>query len=654
MSKKKFADRQAPQESKPTSRQKKTESSNTGLKSMANWFSALVFVLPLMISREALDPAITVRYIFLGIFTLLYLAFFYLLNRNSIKSAGLTRLVFMIGAGYVAWAVLGTFVAINKPAAAYEVLRYALILTVLYMVFQLTVREESRLIQISKVLLVVSIIQSVVGIFQFYGISFTELPGANAMPYGLMANRNLFGSAQALLLPFVVYVYFAGNKTWKGLAILSASMLVISLVLSQTRSAWLAVLAMTITAFVLVLIYSPQYRKKWMVATGAFLALSFILAFIIVSTDPVGEMSASVKERAIGLTKAVSDSSESSANVNERLAIWKKTASLISDHPITGVGLSNWKLNIGNYGTEGLVWAKGNFVPDRVHNIYLQTAAEAGYPGLILFAGMWILIGILGVMMIRKTVSEERKILGILMVAGMTGFAVDGLFSFPLERIEHCLYLTLMGGIILGLYLNSNPPENVRQSALPKWMIGGLMIISLANIIMGFKKHNFEVHMNYAKAYENEKRYVDMLNEAEGGKSSWVNIDMVGISLETKTSIAHRELKDYPSAIAESEKAAQHNPNSAMVYNNLGTVYTNMNETQKAIASYEKALKLAPEFDIVLMNLAFNYHAVGNYKASLEAFKKIKKLEDPYLISLYNEVQAKAGQVPVTDTLQKQ
>ena len=169
------------------------------------------------------------------------------------------------------------------------------------------------------------------------------------------------------------------------------------------------------------------------------------------------------------------------------------------------------------------------------------------------------------------------------------------------------------------------------------------MLIVLLNIIMGFKKHKFEVHMNYAKAYENEKRYIDMLNEAEAGKSAWVNIDMVGISLESKTSIAHRELKNYPAAIAESEKALKYNPNSSMVYNNLGTVYTNMQDTRKAISSYEKALKLAPEFDIVLMNLAVNYYNVGNYSASLDAFKRLKRIDDPFLVNLYREVQAKAA-----------
>ncbi len=317
------------------------------------------------------------------------------------------------------------------------------------------------------------------------------------------------------------------------------------------------------------------------------------------------------------------------------------TASLIKDHPLFGVGPGNWKLEIPRYDTAGLIWPNGKFLPTRPHNVYLQVVSETGIPGAILYFSMWILLGLIAFKAIIKSQQEDNRILAILMVAGLAAFATDCMFSFATERIEHSLYIILMGGIILGSYATLEN-QNIKKSQIfNKRLLIIILLVVVYNIFIGYKKYNFEVHMNYAKAYEDDKNYVNELSEVEEGKTRFATINFLGIPLQLRSGIAYKELKDYKNALSELNIAKRYNPNSFMIYNNMGTIYTEMKDFHKAIENYQQALKLAPKSDIALKNLAINYFNVGNYSACVETIGKVedKEQDQTLLNTLLNEIK---------------
>ncbi len=647
MSKKKFANRQLPKTDPVTAPISKQKPATSAYHGMAYWFVALLLVLPVIFSRQAQDPAITPRYILLSIFVGVFTLFFYVFTRTESRMPypPLVKYIFLMGLALVTWSVVCLFFSVNPTAGFYEILRQLLNLVVLFLVTEMVAGNQETTHRICKVFVVVALVQSFVGILQFYDIAFKELPGANAKPFGLMANRNLFGSAQAFLVPFVLFVLYTGSRKWKyasGVALLS---LIISLIISQTRAAWLAALAILIVSLLLVVVFSPANRKKWIMGSAIVVATILLVAFLLISTDKDGVLSQQVKERAASLVNAASDSTQSTENANDRLGIWKKTTELVRDHPVMGVGTGNWKLNILSYGSAGLSWSGGYFVPDRVHNVYLQMTAETGFPGLILYALFWVLIAVAGFKVMMKPVSETQRILVVLMVSGLAAFATDSMFSFPTERIEHMLYVMLMAGFILGNFIINNKPA-AATTRIPAWLPLVFVFIALLNGIMGVKKHRFEKNLNYAIAYENENRFQEMMEYTEAGKNSWVNVDQVGISLQAKTGIAYRAQKNYPLALQQMNLAMKYNPNSPMVYNNLGTIYTEMNDFKTAIPYYEKALYMAPDFDIVKKNLAFNYYSIGNYKGAIKTLEKVKIDGDEFLVNMLNDARVKAAALP--------
>lgn len=612
-----------------------------GIKSMTNWLLILVGILPLLFSRITIDTNIAVRYLFQGSFILLFILIFYLpqlIKRKLILDIpNQIKLLFALGIAYIIWSIVSVAFAINPMEGYYEISRYALNLILLYIIMTTIIREESQILKICKVLTIMAFAQSLIGIMQNYDLGFTELPG-NVVPFGLMGNRNVFGSAEVLLLPFAIYVLFKAAKEWKVIAIISLVTLVYAIILSQTRSAWLSASSILITSLIMVTIFSRVNRKKWLIGTGAVLGGIILLLFILFKSDEEGTLSKSVKERAASLVKIdTSKSIGGKTSTDDRLDVWKKTILLIKDNPVLGVGTGNWRIAILNYGTAGLRWADGYVVPDRPHNTALLITSENGIIGSILYFGVWLLVLILGFRVLILSKAEDRKILCILMMSGLIAFALDSMFSFPTERIEHSVYMTLMAGIILGLYSNSRDAKG--KLSINNMLFIACCAIVIFNIFLGYEKYNFEVHANRAHAYDKINNAQEEINEVEEGKNSFITLDPNGTPIELYSGIGYKQLKNFDEALKALNHAKHYHPTSARVYNNLGTVYTDMKDYKKAIEVYKLALKYAPDFETVYKNLAVNYFLVENYAGCIDALSHVNVQSDPNLVALLNEAK---------------
>jgi len=631
---------------------KKPAIPSPGLNSMTNWLVVLAAVLPFLITEKLIDPAVGIRYLFLGIFLLIFITvFFFIGKRNTLSKLPLSiKIIFLLGFAFAGWSIVSSVNAINPYEGFYFIGRHLLNLLLLFVVMYTVINEENQLLKIAKTLVVAGIVQSFIGIFQFYGAGFTELPG-NFIPYGLMANRNLFGSAQMLLIPFCLLVLSQSGKLWKYLAAVSLLLLIISIFLSQTRSAWVGSIAIFMISVLLVSIFSPPNRKKWLMGSALGFAVIAISISLLFFSNQNEEFTSSIKERAASLTRGSADSTGERQNVQERFKIWNKTVQIIKKNPLMGAGPGNWRIAVPAMGTAGLAWEEGKYVPDQPHNDYLLIASETGIPGALFYFIPFIIIAFLAFKIILKSSSEEKKITAILMLAGMAGFAIDSLFSFPQERIEHSFYFTLICSIILGLYYNFYTTEKIKSQQVPKSLTGLAIAVAAFNIFIGIKKYNFEVHLNRAMGYDKVGQQDVVLKETKAGKNAFVTLDPIGKSIEIYSSSAYQKTGKYDEALKEANKALEYNPNSYMVYNNIGTIFTDMKQYEKAVKYYNLALNLTPKFEMSLFNLAVNYFELKKYKECIETLNKVNWQKDEYLKSVYNEATARLNmqqQQPVT------
>ncbi|MEO6405997.1 MAG: O-antigen ligase family protein [Ferruginibacter sp.] len=627
--------------------QQKTASVSKHLKPVSNammaWLSVYAAIISVALSSVTVEPTISVRYMITGLFCLGFVVYFFMIKKDELPAQYPLPIKMVFGAGilYFVWSMISLNFAVNAAAGLYELLRILLNLVLLFIIIETIRRSVEKISLLVKVIIVVSIVHSIIGILQFYGIGFLNIPGANQQPYGLMANRNLYGSAQALTIPFLLYACFSSTSKWKIAALSAMGLVTISILLSQTRSAWLASAVSLIVGFILVFIFAKEKRKDLLKSTGIGLVAAIIIIGFILFVNKQTGVTNTISERALSFTTGSNASTESAENVNARFLIWKKTAELIKDKPVFGAGLSNWKLTIASYGAADMPWKVGDFVPDRPHNVYLQVMAESGIPGFIFFIMMWIIVVIAGFKTLQKNIPVDEKILVALMLAGIAGFATDCMFSFPTERIEHSFYLLLMSGIILGMYIKTISGADQRIRLIPPYLKWLMAIIALLNIFMAYQKYNFESSFNIAVALEKDGNFAEEIEVANSGKSSWVTVDPEGQSMEMRTGIAYKSMKNYDMAIKEMQQGRRYNPHSPALLSNLGSVYTDMQDFKTAISYFEQSLKYAPAFQVALINIAGNQYELGNYQATLSALEKVDFNKYPKVRELQNMAKRK-------------
>ncbi|MFC1645278.1 O-antigen ligase family protein, partial [Patescibacteria group bacterium] len=123
---------------------------------------------------------------------------------------------------------------------------------------------------------------------------------------------------------------------------------------------------------------------------------------------------------------------------SQRIDTWKQSIEVIANHPITGVGLGNYALEI----KPSASWRE----PIYSHNIFLDIAAEIGVLGV----SCWILLLLYSTKSILKTYIKNNQILGLSLASSIVAFVVHSIFETALFSV-HILPLLL---ILISINLN--------------------------------------------------------------------------------------------------------------------------------------------------------------------------------------------------------
>lgn len=230
------------------------------------------------------------------------------------------------------------------------------------------------------------------------------IPAQIYQPFNIMLSDtihpNVMAGSLALILPISLgWFLFAWRELTileKLLAFFSSLSMLIVLVLTQSRGAWIAIFA--------VLVFFPLFRWKW----GWILSLFGILA-------TAGLV------YAIGITRVMNAivSGGSIRGIQGRMEIWERAYYMIRDFPFTGIGMGSftqvadalYPFSIANPGTIF-----------HAHNLFLQIGADLGIIGL--FA--WVAIFVIHLVQAWKSRLDGIKRNQLLI--GAAGFALASSF----------------------------------------------------------------------------------------------------------------------------------------------------------------------------------------------------------------------------------
>lgn len=222
---------------------------------------------------------------------------------------------------------------------------------------------------------------------------FPQGPG----PASTFVNRNFLAEFLVCTLPFSALL-LARARASAAVAVLAAttSLTLLALLMTGTRSA-------LITALLLIAVVLPvaAWRcrgdlalRNWPTATRVLAVAVLVGGTLAGGMVPTGNDRIAREGRGVTpLERAVSRATSISAedgSINLRLAMWKATARMVGDQPLTGVGAGAWEVYLPLYQAPGAEVE----IDFYAHNEVLQLLAEYGVVGLAF-------IGLLGAYLVH-------------------------------------------------------------------------------------------------------------------------------------------------------------------------------------------------------------------------------------------------------------
>ena len=190
---------------------------------------------------------------------------------------------------------------------------------------------------------------------------------------GAMSHWMTFGGEEMFaLLMLGAFLFFGPERTLRRLWpwLLCAGLLLVALVLGETRSIWLATLVAGL--------YLVWAWKRWVVAV-----IPVVLALAALFGPP------SVKDRVASFMRPRKD-----VDSNEfRVVTWRTGIQMIKKHPWFGVGPEEVRLEFNDYVPADIPKPLPRGWYGHLHNIYLHYAAERGIPTMLVL--MWLLARVL-------------------------------------------------------------------------------------------------------------------------------------------------------------------------------------------------------------------------------------------------------------------
>ena len=289
------------------------------------------------------------------------------------------------------------------------------------LIFAMTfIKKREQLCGVLILSLFAFLINDLAGIYQYFIL---DEPRA----FGFSHTPTFYGSFMLIQLPILIFIVQLDflPPNWKVLAIFTAFLTLICLILSMTRGAWLAFIGVAMIFFAI----QKKYRK---LTAKIFAGLAII--FLIVAL-----ISPKIQDRIATLTDKNFQSN------TERVLMWKSAAEIFKDYPLCGVGQ---KMFVKAYNEQYIspeAKEKGHTQP---HNNLLNVASEGGIVGLASFIGLYAYF-------FWKFFTQFKREKNFVFGAGLTAFLIlaglqlEGLTDTNIIQVPIMREFWLLAGILI-------------------------------------------------------------------------------------------------------------------------------------------------------------------------------------------------------------
>jgi tetratricopeptide (TPR) repeat protein len=470
-------------------------------------------------------------------------------------------------------------------------------------------------------------------------------------PYKIVsvsANNNLYAGFLVLSLPFVLTGYSINRGFWKFLSVAVAVLSVFFIIIIQSRAAYLALAAGSITAAIVMgLKYRDILTRKNLLTgtvailllasgvTGFYLSLDRTRQNYFLSKVPVWQYFKSYdqesaekmlalrnKEKATNSQLTEFDFAEAyHENASLRMIFWGKSEGLVKLHPITGVGAGSWRLHVPAIKEPpNPEHTARNFTYSQPHNEWIGLLSELGLIGFLLALCVFFLpLGTAFREIFRKIPAPH--ISTVFYASFILGFYLFASFDFPFRRVEHnVLLFSALVFLLARLDFHRRDAETLRLpdrrstalrlcvSAVKKTLFALILIFTL---ILATARLHGEYYT--LKMFQQEGKNDDQVIEyAQKAENVFYKITPNTLPLAWFEGVAWYHKGDVYKANACFEKALEITPFEVRLLNDYGASLFSLKRAAEAKTVLLKTLEMDPFFDDARFNLGAMYYFTGN------------------------------------------
>ena len=232
--------------------------------------------------------------------------------------------------------------------------------------------------------------------------------------YGTLPHPNILGGIILVALLGPANIFLTSKKP-NYPAVIFFSLGIVLLFITFSRSAWLG-FALSLGILILKSKYLDRSRLMlFTIASILTLTLTFLPLRQLVEARTANSSAAKVEEFSfIG-----------------RAWLSREAIQMIREHPLKGVGIGSFVIELSKRAGEG-------YIIEPVHNIFLLSGSELGIPGLLILAGLFVVMAF--------NISKARTPRAILASATLTGLGIISLF-------DHYLWTLAPGRVLFAFTL---------------------------------------------------------------------------------------------------------------------------------------------------------------------------------------------------------
>ena len=610
----------------------------------SNFFSSLFIIAFLLVgfvpNLEAVDK-IAPQWLYLSINNFLC-ALFLFYNRKSLKeqfSAILSSFMSLSYIGFVLWAGLSYFYAINPTEVLVNIVRH---INTLFMFLHLGIllyKIKNKSFLVSLVIMAIlsievyAVLEEAMQMYKQGRIN----PG---ILKGVTANRNITAFSIAIKIPYVIYLVLRTYKLWiKVIYSLLIFLSLFCLSMIESRASFVAVVLIGLLIFIWSGIQYFKSRSFKEFIPNIFYLTPLVLALLF-NQILISDKGADALSRAATISLSTDDGS-----VNQRLRYYEDVITHFSKNPILGVGIGNWKLASINYDKEDI---DGYIVPYHAHSDFIQLGAELGILGILLYLSVFLFGAYFALVILFKSdLDTDNKWFVLTLLAALGVYFVDANLNFPIARPQVLAPWALTMALITYYFHQSTKTKSSfkKVKAVTFFPLLGIILMVPSMSITNTTYKSLKGQLVLLRDF-NANKFSVPLNKIDYITPELPNITVTTIPMKSIKARYYHNAKKYDKALALLNEGIAANPYLFFSENLKAQIFMQQGKIDSAHVNARKAFYGLPKNALHASTYAQTLRIKGDPIETLKVFDVISLKSGPviwknFLIVLSEMLQPK-------------